>query len=367
MKVRLLTPSEARPRLLAAARLGGVESVGDALVELGCVQLDPIDRVGRSQDLVLHARVPGYRRDGWIGVGSAFEHFAKERCLLPAWLFPWYRERSREQPWWRATERMKRLSPELLSAVLGEVRERGVVSARELSDHGRVKPLDWNGWKGTSSAAKLALETLWQRCEVVVCDRDPRGQHRYCVPEVGLPAFWDAPAPSDDEVLLERVRQAGWLPLASGPWWGQLRWMRERTEALVASGRLVAVRVTGSRRTWVVLAEQLDQVWEPDGRMRVIAPLDPLIWDRKLIELAFGFEYLWEIYKPAEKRRWGYYVCPLLHQGGFSGRIEGRRTEGGIELIGRWGTPDAAALDAALASLWAMQAKDPRPGSDGSP
>ncbi len=357
MKPLVLTPQEARPLVLAAARLAPTTSARGALDVLGCVQLDPIDRVGRSQDLVLHARVPGYRRHGWVGLDDSFEHFAKERCLLPGWLFPWYRDRSRAQPWWRATERMKRLSPTLLSEVLAEVRRRGVVSARDLSDHGRVEPLDWHGWRGTSSAAKLALETLWQRCDVVVCERDEHGHHRFDLPERALPDRCGAPAPSDEEVLLHRVRQAGWLPIASGPWWGQLRWMRPALDDLVDRGLLTAVRLTGSRRTWVVHADTLEEHFEPDDRMRVIAPLDPLIWDRALVLAAFGFPYVWEIYKPVEKRRWGYYVCPLLHGERLVGRIEARRTPDGLEIVGRWGAPDPGALDEALQALWSMQAK----------
>ena len=61
-----------------------------------------------------------------------------------------------------------------------------------------------------------------------------------------------------------------------------------------------------------------------DDALRVLGPLDPLIWDRKLIHHAFGFEYVWEVYKPREKRRYGWYVCPMLHQGRFVGRIEAR-------------------------------------------
>ena len=56
--------------------------------------------------------------------------------------------------------------------------------------------------------------------------------------------------------------------------------------------------------------------------MRILGPLDPLLWDRELVRQAFGFEYIWEVYKPAAQRRWGWYVCPLLAGDALVGRID---------------------------------------------
>jgi len=70
--------------------------------------------------------------------------------------------------------------------------------------------------------------------------------------------------------------------------------------------------------------------------MRILGPLDSLIWDRKLVEHAFGFEYIREVYKPADQRRWGYYVCPILHRGQLVGRFEGRVVQGKLEVLGLW-------------------------------
>jgi uncharacterized protein YcaQ len=58
--------------------------------------------------------------------------------------------------------------------------------------------------------------------------------------------------------------------------------------------------------------------------MRILGPLDPLLWDRALVKHVFGFDYVWEVYKPAAQRRWGWYVCPLLHRGRLVGRIDAR-------------------------------------------
>jgi uncharacterized protein YcaQ len=70
--------------------------------------------------------------------------------------------------------------------------------------------------------------------------------------------------------------------------------------------------------------------------MRILAPLDPLLWDRKLVQQLFDFDYVWEVYKPASKRIWGYYVVPILHRGRLVGRFEGRRDDGKLQIENLW-------------------------------
>jgi hypothetical protein len=86
--------------------------------------------------------------------------------------------------------------------------------------------------------------------------------------------------------------------------------------------------------------------------MRILGPLDPLLWDRELVKYAFGFEYVWEVYKPEAQRRWGWYVCPLLHRGQLVGRLEARVEDGVLRVDNLWRQKgvklDDAALDEAL-------------------
>jgi len=311
---------------------------------LRCVQLDPLDRIGTNADLVAMARLEGVRRGEFhravLGEGAAFEHFAKERCLLPASAFPWYRQQAVETPWWRHSERMKRLPAEVVAAVLEEVRERGPCTAEDLSDHGSVEPLDWHGWASTKKASRLALEVLWTRCEVVVCGRTP-STHLYDVPARALPSVAEAETAGafGRWALLERVEAAGLLSTASGPQWSMLASVRTSTlpAALVEEGVLERVEVEGSRRAWLAPGGFRDRSFEADdGAMRILGPLDPLVWDRKLVQHCFGFEYIWEVYKPAATRRWGYYVCPLLHRGRLVGRFEGRVEAGELVCERLW-------------------------------
>lgn len=344
---RALSPDEARRYLVAHLDLVRTRERGDAGVRrmldaLRCVQLDPLDAIGTNADLVTLARVDG------VGKGDVyratmprhgFEHFAKERCLLPARAFPQYRDRALETPWWRLSERVKRVPESVLEEVEREVEERGPVTASELSDHGRVEPLDWQGWKGTGRMTTMALEILWTRCRVVVAGRAPSGEKRYDVPSRALPDHHDAPAARFERwALLERVSAAGLLARAGGACWSMLRDVRESSlpDELVEEGVLEEVRIAGSSRPYLALAGLPAPRRRDDGRMRVLGPLDPLLWDRKLVRHAFGFDYVWEVYKPSSERRFGWYVCPLLHEGQLVGRIEARVTDGALVVERLW-------------------------------
>ncbi len=322
----------------------GHHGVRELLASARCIQLDPLDRVGTNADLVALARVDDLRRGEVYDAllpGHAFEHFAKERCLLPASAFPAWRHRALQAPWRRLAERSRRVPAAALTAVLHEVRARGPIAIDALTDRGAVEALDWSGWKGTTRMATMAAEILWTRCQIVVCGRTTRGKV-VDIPERALPDHAAAAPPSDVDrwQLRERAWAAGLLPTAAGPWWSGLRHAKAAgtADAMVRDGELIPVRLTGSRRSWLAPADAVAQTRigptaddDDDGRMRILGPLDPMIWDRKLVEAAFGFTYVWEVYKPAAKRRWGYYVCPLLHRGQLVGRFEGRQL--GPELV----------------------------------
>ncbi|MGZ7079905.1 MAG: DNA glycosylase AlkZ-like family protein, partial [Thermoanaerobaculia bacterium] len=137
-----LSPNEARKRLVS--HLGLARNLRDSravLERLRCIQLDPLDVIGTNADLVVMARVEDAKRGDVyrdLFPRRAFEHFAKERCILPASAFPFYRDRGHaaQTPWWRHGDREQRVPKGVVDAVLAAVREHGPVSARDLSDHG---------------------------------------------------------------------------------------------------------------------------------------------------------------------------------------------------------------------------------------
>lgn len=373
----VLSPEEARRLLLQGTGLAaphhpaGTAGVASMLSERTCLQLDPIDRIGTSPDLVVWARVDGVPRGGWSAVmpGGAFEHFAKERCLLPASAFPAYREQALRTPGWRLSARLKRVDASVLEGVLAEIRERGPLPARALSDRGAVAPADWSGWTSTGKLSSMAVTVLVARCQLVTAGRTAAGHRIYDLPSRALPSVHGAPGPAEGFArwsIAQRAAAAAMLPQVSGPWWGMLKEARRAglPAQMVQAGELVAARVTGARRTYLLppaLPEARHQAPDDDGKLRILGPLDPVIWDRKLIEQVFGFRYVWEVYKPAAKREWGYYVCPLLFRGRLVGRLEGRRDEAGrveVERLWRergWNRATTRALEEAVARLSALQ------------
>lgn len=378
-----LSPAEARSVLLHAAGFGrspGPSATAsapcrDLLDALGVIQLDPLDRVGTNADLVAFARIPSARLGDVYRetAGYGFEHFAKERCLISPRYFPHYRAQGVETPWWRNSERMLKLDEGLLTDVLVEVKERGALTTREMEDRGKTEPMDWSGWKSTSSRSALAAEVLWTRCELVVSGRKGRSERIYDLPERAL-GEWATLAPAgrfDVEMVVERVRTAGLLSRQAGAHWSILAGARTdgTIGRLLESGRIVEVRV--GKRVYLAMGERSGTgeqgaaeqgvaeqgAWgrpAPEVEPVVIGPLDSLIWDRELVREAFGFDYLWEVYKPAAKRQYGYYVCPILAGDALIGRVEAVRETtrekgpGGavrtlLKVLGRWGdVPDSA-------------------------
>ena len=343
-----LAPEEARELLVGHHGLrapfakSGAAGVRGLLQQLRCIQLDPLDVLGTNADLVALARVDGIARGDvyrHLLPGHAFEHFAKERCLLPASALPYYRDAARGAHWWRFTERHRRLAPEIIEKVLHEVHERGPVTAAGLTHHGQVERLDWHGWKGTGRATTMALEVLWADCRVVVCGRSGRGK-LWDVPERALPKV--ARLPSGDFQrwgVLERAEAAGMLSRSGGATWSMLREARDNKvpDQLVAEGLLEEVKLPGSSRSWFLPAGLRKRRFpRDDGRMRILGPLDPLLWDRELVRQAFGFDYVWEVYKPAHLRKWGWYVVPLLQHGQLVGRMEAVIEDGALVVRKLW-------------------------------
>lgn len=361
----LLTKAEARQLLIR--HLGLDRSIGQGaagtrkvLERLRCIQLDPLDVIGTNADLVVMARVDRVGRgDLWqqLFPRHAFEHFAKERCILPASAFPQYRRRGHaaQTPWWRHAERESRLSPKLVAAVLDEVRRRGPLSARELTDHGSVEPIDWSGWKGTAKATTMALEILWTRCDVVVAGRTESGAKIYDIPERGLDRVSSMPEePFERWALRERVHAAGLLTRAGGAMWSMLSEVRRSpvVEEMIEAGELVEVSLEESSRRYLALPSFLRKRRASyDDRVRILGPLDPLLWDRDLVRHLFGFDYAWEVYKPASQRRWGWYVCPLLQRDRLIGRIDARIEKRGLVVSKLWLEDDDADMEGIRAAL----------------
>lgn len=333
----LVTPPRTRERLSAAeARRVAIGAQGLARPRrqgppgarqlrvmadrLGVIQIDSVNVLARAHYL------PGFSRLGPYDAADLdrlsqraprrlFEYWGHEASLLPVRLHPhlrWRMDRAAHEAWggMRAVHRER---PELLAQILEDVRARGPVSARELAAEERPRRSGpWWDW----SDVKRAVEFLFWSGAVTSARR--RGFERlYDIPERVLPrAVAAAPTPPVDEAQRELLRTAARacgvaterdlrdyfrLPVAEA---------RERVAELTEGGELLPVAVEGWRDPAYLHAGAT--VPRTAGGAALVAPFDPLVWERSRVERLFGMRYRIEIYVPAPQRVHGYYVLPFL-------------------------------------------------------
>ena len=352
----------------------GPDAIAALTQRIGCLQLDPVSAVARSPLLVLFARL-GALRD------EALEHAAYERrALFDAWaheaslvatadlpLHRWAMRTWLHAPGPRAARARAFLDANAAFSeeLLDELRERGPLRARELEDRS-AEPWRHGWWtdevSGRQTIARM-LHLLWITGRVGVAGR------------IGLERLWDvferclppdatAVADlSDDEAEREAVvRAVRMLGVARA---GHVRahFLRRRYRRLpatlaelVAAGRLEAATVAGLRGEWFAAPQDLDRLPDlaPGTRTTALSPFDNLLCDRARTSELFGFDHRLEIYVPPAKRRWGYYVLPILHRERLVARADMAldRAAGALRVHALYredGVRRTAALDRAVA------------------
>ncbi|MDQ1650658.1 MAG: uncharacterized protein QOG60_2715, partial [Frankiaceae bacterium] len=285
---------------------------------LSIVQIDSVNVLARAHYL------PGWSRLGAYDPADLdrlaydrrvlFEYWAHEASLLPVELEPLLRWRKaqalRHEGLWRSVSAVAQARPDLVAAVLDRVRDAGPLAASDFDDRALGS---WWGWSDT----KRALEYLFWSGQVDVATRRRSFERVYDIPERVLPAVVrNLPTPDEDEakrqLLLLAARAYGVATLPDLADYFRLSnpVARPLVEGLVAGGELLPVEVEG----WTAPAYVLPDLVVPrrvDARA-LLAPFDPVVWERPRAERLFGFTYRIEIYVPAEKRRHGYYVLPFL-------------------------------------------------------
>jgi len=348
--------------LLAPARSlpSRPESVLAVVERLGSLQFDPLEVAGRNHDLVLLARIEGYRRewaDHWLYEDRRlYETYNKSLNIVPVAELPLYRyiwDQSRRRHEAGAFDEHAPLVEELLS----RIREQGHLLPRDV---GPREVIDWY-WRPTNRVRAI-LEGLAEVGTIAIARREGNLRVYDLAERLFAPEILTERRDEDEQQrhrLLARYRGNGLLG-ASGSqelWVGGTGYAADRAARraeLVDEGRLVPVTVAGLKGDRFVVAEDLaylDQAerelanGRPPGgansSVAFIAPLDPLCWDRDLLRRLFDFDYVWEVYVPQAKRRWGYYVLPILYGDRLVGRIEPRidRRAKALRIVGLWWEP----------------------------
>jgi uncharacterized protein len=342
-------------QFLAPARSlkGGPKAVLEVFRKLGSIQFDPIAVTGRNHDLVLHARVAGYE-PAWCDLlyerGEIFEATNKAMSFVPTSEFPWFRHvMGRKGPRFHAAALAENAA--VGERVLERIRAEGPLSSLDFQrETGPTK--DWFGMP--ENAVRAVLEAYTVTGVIGLARRDGNLRY-YDLLERLLPAELLAQEVPEREQLrhklLSRYRAHGLLgaggaggtfdriaPPKSTP---ERTGRNELREELVEHGALVPVDVEGVRGKRLVLAEELALLQappEPTPSVAFIAPFDSLLWDTALLSSLFDFDYVWEGFFPPAKRRWGYYVLPIVFGDRLVGRIEPRidRDRARLEVLNVW-------------------------------
>ena len=321
--------------LLGTQKLRGKEGVLDYVQQAGCVQFDPVDVCGKSHELALLARVKGFTREMLYGLlyeeRALIDYFDKNMCIMLAEDWPHLAYMRR---YFAVNTRSRQEVDAVAEQLLSIVHERGSVSSQELDMKEKV---NWP-W-GETSLGRAALETLYFRGELVVHHKTGTVKS-YALASDCLPReLLEAPDPFANErerqmwQVMRRIGAVGLLwNAASDAWLGvdglNAQARNEVFAELERLGVIVPVGVEDIPRPLYMLAEDLPLLEKArrgeiaDRTVRLLPPLDCMLWDRKLIAALFGFSYKWEIYTPEEQRRYGYYVLPVLMGEGFAGRVE---------------------------------------------
>jgi len=286
-----------------------------AIARLGFVQADPIRAPARAQDLTLRHRVADYRagdlEQRYPRLGLE-EDFFVNYGFLPRATQQLMHPRSSGTGAWTSARRRQ------AEAVLGFVRERGTVHPRDVDahfQHGKAR--NWFG--GSSNASTQLLDAMHYRGWLRVAGREG-GVRLFAAPPSAKP-------PADPDAVLDAladvvIRKYAPLPertlaeLVLRIRYGTPQWAHRRQAALArAKARLPKVRIDGVNWYWPpedAPASRRHARVRDEARVRLLAPFDPVVWDRRRFELLWGWAYRFEAYTPAAKRQRGYYALPLL-------------------------------------------------------
>jgi len=322
---------------------------------IGLLQIDSVNVLARAHLLPLYSRLGPYDVDLLERASSRrprrlVEYWAHEASLIPPVthrLLRWRMERADREAW--RTVRAAAERPELLEDVLTEVRRSGPVTAGEVAasvDPGHVP--DRKNWGWNWPPVKSALEYLFWSGRITAAGRTSQFERLYDLPERVLPdGLHEVEAPTAEEAmegLLEisaRAHGVGTARCLRDYFRLPAREANAALGRLAESGRLIPAEVEGfSATAWLHPEARRPRKMEARA---LLAPFDPLIFERRRLEELFGFHYRIEIYTPKAKRRHGYYVLPFLLGQALVGRVDLKSDREGSNLIvqSAWVEPDA--------------------------
>lgn len=350
--VSTISKKQAKRFLLSKQMLIGSKEKGQNSIErvfdtLRIVQYDPLNPCGRNPDLVLQARISNYHPGDyhkWLYEDKkGIECYDKELCIIPIEDFILTSHSRRNASKSDRVKRFVREHPKEIEELISFIRKHGPICSSEVKNQKEVNAMGWYGTRW----GRIALEILWRTGRVVITKRVGSKKYYDLSQKVYSGDYFGLDIKVEQEHILRRLGSVGILPSkGSGGGWqglGNTTHVAGIIKKLIEKGDLLEVGVTDLKDNYVVLAKDQKLLGSPTekvyftNQMRFIAPLDTLIWDRKMTEDLFDFRYRWEVYTPVVKREFGYYVLPILYKDQFVGRIEPVLTkERVLQIKGFW-------------------------------
>ncbi|MEK7441219.1 MAG: crosslink repair DNA glycosylase YcaQ family protein [Chloroflexota bacterium] len=340
-----LTPTLARRLFITKQRLAGdkPQSILDVVRDIGCLQIDPINAVARSHQIVLFSRLGNYDlgeldRLMWHE-RKLFEYWAHCASIVLTEDYPIFQRLMNEYPWSERTRAWTKENEKLRRYVLAHIRKRGPVLSRQFEEAG-IDPKAWvsTGWTSGRNISRM-IDILWIGGKIMVTGRDGI-QKKWDLSERVLPDWTPREKLNEREVVRRAVQKSLRALGIATPTQINFHFTRGRYPNLqkvlndLEQEKIISrVQIDGDDPTsrlykgaWYIHNDDLpllddlqNGAWSP--RTTLLSPFDNLICDRKRTESLFDFYYRIEIYVPEKKRQYGYYVLPILHGDQLIGRI----------------------------------------------
>ncbi|MCF0149428.1 MAG: winged helix-turn-helix domain-containing protein [Clostridium sp.] len=330
------------------------EGIKDFIKRVGCIQYDPLNVVGRNADLVLQSRIEDYDSS------MLDELLYKDRELLDGWdkmmaiysaedwpYFKRVRAERKNEVEWVLKNRNSIEAINYVDRVKEYIKINGATIPSKI-DLGTVAKGSW----GHGRLSSATMDYMWNSGILGVTEKK-NTQKKYDLIERLLPeeiVFKEDPFKNDDEFfkwyIKRRIGSIGVYWNRSGEGWlGNYisnKNLRKRIIGeLVEEEELILIKIENSKENFYIRKEYIKLLKEStsinENNVRFLAPLDNIIWDRKLTREIFDFDYTWEVYKPIDKRKYGYYVLPVLYGDKFVARFEPEIHRGkGPLIIKNW-------------------------------
>ena len=341
------------------------------------MQLEPLNIVARSQDIVLHSRVLDYKPEYLYQVkykDRQFFDYGGALFVYPMSDLPYLRVHMQGRSHDKRVEDFVLSNPDLFEQVCAELRTRGPLGNRDFK--GNAVGWNYRGRKDTS----LALFDMWLSGELMIHHRE-RFERVYDFRKIIAPKEFDYIASEKEAEEFLTFKSISFMGLfREGALKKSLQYdmyrkytpaeVKELLSSWIEAGKVSRVQMEGGRATYLVLREDLPALeslekgkvpkgWKPKEtttleEVTFLAPLD-IVSARGRAKKLFGFEYLWEVYKPVHQRRWGYYTLPILYGDDLVARLDPKldRATMTLEIKGFWHEDDAPVKDPAFANALA--------------